>query len=269
MSNADDWRQHADANAHRLETAVDSLRRQLRTLDHRAFWAEVREVSRWSNGLKPMRPEDNQRLKSEINKLCEQAKGEEERGRKERVNISRQKRDLVERKISDAHSRARSAPSTAELKIAKQELADALQWMKKGWNHGNLMTDVVNITDGRMTPADHDACWQKHQEAQETIKWKYKEFSEAWELKQREWRTKTDAARSRTVDRIDKARSVIRRLEDQIDHCRDLQRTAKASDFESQVQGWIDEKRSKIRDIESSIDRDEEKVRDMDRRLRG
>ena len=61
---------------------------------------------------------------------------------------------------------------------------------------------------------------------------------------------------------------MIRRLEDQIDHCRDLQRNAKSWDFESKVQGWIDEKLDKIRDIEESIRKDEASISDIDRKLR-
>ena len=107
---------------------------------------------------------------------------------------------------------------------------------------------------------DHEACWQRSKEIQETIDWKWKEFKKEWDAKGR-------GARLRIVDRIDKARSVIRSLDSQIDYCLSQQRGAKSWEFESRVQGWIDEKRAKIADIESSIARDEEKLRDIDRSL--
>src|ERR1700752_4037222 len=122
--------------------------------------------------------------------------------------------------------------------------------MKPGWKQVGLMDDLFHINDGRMTPEDHDACWERYLEVRETIAWKRQEIHGAWVDRQ-------ETERARRVELINKARSVIRSLESQIDHCEDLLRNAKSSDFESRVQGWIDEKEAKIRDIEESIQRHE------------
>lgn len=264
----DDWRAAGGENAKRLEHAIDGMRSDLASHRFPDFWRHVKDVSALFKELKPLAREDRERLWSAFGSLCEQAKSQQGQTQQRRENTSRQKRELVESKLSEAYYQAKGSKSSADVKIADQLLAEALSWMKPGWSQVSVGDDLFHLSDGRMTNSDHDACWERWKEIKETIKWKRQEFHEEWQRKQDAWRASMQEARSRTIDRIDKARSVIRRLEDQIDHCHDLKGGAKSWDFESKVQGWIDEKRDKIRDIEESIRRDEDRITDIDRKLR-
>jgi hypothetical protein len=246
-------------NASRLSDAIAALRLDLRIGRFGEFWSGVKGVSQQFRDCR-LSKVDRERLWSEFGSLCEEAKSQQARTRKHRENVSRQKRNLVTQKLDDAYYQAKGATSTSELKVAGRLLAEALSWMKPGWSQVSLGDDLVSLNDGRLTSEDHDACWERWKEIKETIDWRWKEF-------RTEWTRKQGTERARRIERIDKAKLVIRSLENQIDHCRGLQRGAKSSDFEGTVQGWIDEKQSKIRDIEESIRRDEDVIADIDRRL--
>lgn len=266
------WRNDDDevarSNARRIEGGLDSLRQMLRLSDYKRFWPEVREVSECFKTLKPLTQDDRSRLRSGLDALCAEAKANMTRSAEARHNVSQRKRELVLRKLDDAHQQAKSATSSDALKAADATRRQALDWMKPGWSQVSLGDSTFTANDGRMIPQDHDACWERSKEVKETIDWKWKELKAGWERQQVQWRASQLAYRSQVVHRIDKAREMIRSLEGQIDNCRDMQRSARTSEHSYRVQGWIDEKQSKIRDIESSIARDEAKLAEIDRKLR-
>jgi hypothetical protein len=74
-------------------------------------------------------------------------------------------------------------------------------------------------------------------------------------------------AKSRKLGRIDHLRDIVSNIQRDIDNCRDKQRDARSSEFANTVQGWIDEKYDKIRDIENTIRELEDVVRDIDSKL--
>src|SRR5437016_2929840 len=71
-----------------------------------------------------------------------------------------------------------------------------------------------------------------------------------WERKQREWQSRLEEARLKKQALIEKNSNYLRDLERQIDRCRDMLYSAKSSEHQNRVQGWIDEKSDKIHDIE-------------------
>ena len=82
-----------------------------------------------------------------------------------------------------------------------------------------------------------------------------------------EWRHKMESARFRKLELIEKNRSVIANIEQQIDRCRDMLRDARSSEHQSRVQGWIDEKYDKLRDIERFNRELEDQLRDIDAKV--
>ena len=88
-----------------------------------------------------------------------------------------------------------------------------------------------------------------------------------WEQKQQAWRERMRDGIAQKRERIQKNREVIAHLEEQIDHCKNMLQSAKSPEFEGRVQGWIDEKYEKIRDIEQFTTTLEEQVRDIDDKL--
>lgn len=85
--------------------------------------------------------------------------------------------------------------------------------------------------------------------------------------KHEEWERKTRDFIERMKALIDKNENVIARIEGQIDHCEGLLATARGDDFASQVQGWIDEKRRKIEDIQETNREVSAKIRDAESKL--
>ena len=68
---------------------------------------------------------------------------------------------------------------------------------------------------------------------------------------------------------IEKNSNYLRDLERQVDKCRDMLYAAKSYEHQSRVQGWIDEKTDKIRDIERFNRELEDQIREIDGKLRG
>lgn len=96
-------------------------------------------------------------------------------------------------------------------------------------------------------------------------------LNKAWELADRSQREKFESGAHdfiyRAEELIAKNEGVIDSINGQINHCEDLLASARGHDFSSRVQGWISEKKSKIRDIEQTNNELREKVRDAKNRL--
>lgn len=82
-----------------------------------------------------------------------------------------------------------------------------------------------------------------------------------------EWRCKMESSKSRKLELIEKNRGIIANIEQQIGRCHDMLREARSSEHQHRVQGWIDEKYDKIRDIERFNRELEEQIRDIDSKL--
>jgi hypothetical protein len=95
----------------------------------------------------------------------------------------------------------------------------------------------------------------------------YKTAAGVSQRRHEEWRYKTESAKSRKLELLEKNRNIIRNIEQQIDRCYDMLREARSSEHQYRVQGWIDEKSSKIRDIERSNRELEDQIRNIDSKL--
>jgi len=88
------------------------------------------------------------------------------------------------------------------------------------------------------------------------------------ERKQFDWKERKESQIIKMHALIEKNQSVISKIETDIDHCEDLANNARSADFESQVRGWIDEKRNKIDDTRTTNRELEEKIRSIQDKLR-
>ena len=82
-----------------------------------------------------------------------------------------------------------------------------------------------------------------------------------------EWRNRMEDNVDRWSSLIQKNEDVISRIENQIDHCQDLEQDARSSDFAYTVRGWIEEKYQKINDIRQTNRELEEKIRSVQNKL--
>lgn len=342
MDDRAEWRAAAESNCSQLRHGVEDLASALDRRNYSDFWHRVGDIKALFKDLKPTLREERERLWADFGNLCQRAKAEEAQARERRNDSSRQKREVVLSKLDEAYHQARGAQSGSDLRIATELLDQALKWMKGGWEQVSLGDDIFHLSDGRMTKADHDACWERWKEVKAVIHYRRREicdfnygqfhrdacearglaeqfpkeakekvrhiqsemkgrtmdksqFEEVrrildeaykiasavlerrhaeWERWQQErqqkreaWKQKMRDAKSRKLERVERLRDVVSQIQDSIEHCRDLQRDARSSEYEQRVQGWIDEKYDKIRDIEKKIRELEEIIRDIDSKL--
>jgi uncharacterized protein Yka (UPF0111/DUF47 family) len=96
----------------------------------------------------------------------------------------------------------------------------------------------------------------------------------AWEAasyavkqKQNEWRERMEGHIERWVSLSEKNDEVIKRLEEQVEHCEEMEANARTEEFAEQVRGWIEENLDKIRDIRETNRELEEKIESAKRKL--
>jgi transcription initiation factor IIF auxiliary subunit len=173
----------AKVNADRLESELEALQSRLRESigPLGVFWNHVKEVNGLFRSLKPLLAEDRQRLWAQLDRICAQAKEREAENKKQwenRKSISANKRSLVESKIHDAYFQAKGGSSAQELAKAGELLKTAMEWMNNGWSGFNIPTQLFAFDDGKMTKADHDACWERWREANEMLHSRRQELGE-------------------------------------------------------------------------------------------
>ena len=166
--------QAAEDNVRQLQDGLDTAAGHLSFTGVRLrdFWAQVKELKNLIRTLAPLPTAERQRVRSELDDLCQKAKGIQE----DMDNDSRVKRELVESKIEDA--RRRTKGDAADLREARTLLNEALEWMKNGWSGFNAPTQLTSFSPGRMNRQDHDACWKQWQEVNESIGWKRRELGD-------------------------------------------------------------------------------------------
>jgi hypothetical protein len=197
--------------------------------------------------------------------------------------------------------------------------------MKAGWSGFTPTTQLFALDDGKMTKADHDACWERWKEANEILQSRRQElgdnnfshyrgeaedaigtveydpqrakekvqgiqkaihgtimtgdqFSElnrlldkAWQRasgkRRSEWEEKLHSSLQWKRDRIRKEEESIDRLEEQIDHCRDLEANARTEDYANEVRSWIEQKYDAIAESRRLISKLEDEIRDIESKL--
>jgi aminoglycoside phosphotransferase family enzyme len=162
------------------------------------------------------------------------------------------------------------------------EVKEAARWKRKeicDFNYGYFRNEACKAK-GWAEELPKDAK-QKVREVQQAMKgrtmegWQFDEirgilddaYRTAGGVLQRrheEWRARMESAKSRKLELLEKNRSIITNIEQQIDRCQDMLREARSSEHQYRVQGWIDEKYSKIRDIERFNRELEDQIRDID-----
>jgi len=175
--------EESKSNASTLQREIERLKNghwNMFKRQYREFWDHAKEISGMFKTLKPLLPEDRERLWTEFNSICEEVKTVSKRESESKRTDSKNKRDLVESKIKEAYYQAKGARTSSELSEAKALLSKALDWMKNGWGGFNISTQIVSsmFSEGKMLKVDSDACWEQWKEANEVIKSRRQELCE-------------------------------------------------------------------------------------------
>jgi hypothetical protein len=166
----------------------------------------------------------------------------EARDHEARLADSREKRGLVMSKIREGYFQAKGASSSAEFAEADALLAEALAWMKNGWDGFNTVTQLISsaLSTGIMTWEDREECWAAWKEAQKLLRLRRDEFyAQVGAQCAGRWR-----------DWVEKNEEFIEKLQAEIDECEDLARRARTEEFAERVRNRIEAKARKIADLE-------------------
>lgn len=169
-----------ETNGAKLQSELEDLQSRLRgsTPNYREFWAHVKEINQLFKTVKPIAPATRHRLWADLGTICQEAKRLQEDENQKRKGISDQKRSLVQSKLNEAYYQVKGSHSAIDLAEARELLNKALAWMKNGWSGFTATTELFALDDGRMTKADHDACWEKWQEVNEALGHKRREIAQ-------------------------------------------------------------------------------------------
>jgi hypothetical protein len=157
-------------------------------------------------------------------------------------------------KIREGYFQAKGASSSAEFAEADALLAEALAWMKNGWDGFNTLTQLISsaLSTGIMTREDREECWAKWKEAKELLRLRRDEFYlEVRARRVRRWR-----------DWVEKNEELIEKLQAEIDECEELERSARTEEFAERVRERIEAKVRKIADLEKRNEELEMKLAD-------
>ncbi|HEX6372901.1 MAG TPA: hypothetical protein VF006_28520 [Longimicrobium sp.] len=166
-----EWEEQARANAARLDLMITNLRdRHLPNFvaPERPvgadLWAAAEEVSRAFKELKPLTKADGERLWERFNAVRDEAG----RARGKEADRSAYKRRLIEEKLNSI-ALVRHASTSEQVREAGVALGEVLRAMKTGWDGFEGWGYRLLHGPGRMTKADHDACWARWLEVKELV----------------------------------------------------------------------------------------------------
>jgi hypothetical protein len=166
-----EWEAQGRANAARLDIMITSLRdRHLPSflMPERHVGADFRaaaeEVGRAFKELKPLLKADRERLWERFNAVRDEAG----RARGKEADQSAYKRRLIEEKLNSI-ALVRHASTAEQVREAGDALGEVLRAMKTGWDAFDGWGYRLLHGPGRMTKADHDACWQRWRDVKELV----------------------------------------------------------------------------------------------------
>ena len=175
LMNKEEWEQITTQNAEILRKEIESLKTSHQTLtgcNYKSFWNHVKEINHTFKTHKPLRKEDRQELWSTFQRIIDDTEHTQNQEYEKRKNDSRQKRELVEMKIMEAHNYARGATTKRDIFKAKDLLNEAMQRMKDGWSGFTVTTEIFTFSEGKMNKADNDGCWEQWKTARDTLRYK-------------------------------------------------------------------------------------------------
>ncbi len=104
-------------------------------------------------------------------------------------------------------------------------------------------------------------------EVKDSKKEEFKIKREEFQKKKQEWLNKTKSAFERFSNLVAKNKEVIEKASEQITQLIDERDTARSDAYKSRIQGWIDEKETKVKDIQKTNDELQVKIDNMRKEL--
>lgn len=255
-----DYDEEARANPKAIESAIqslaaghwDSFKRQ-----YKEFWAHARQVSDMFKTLKPLRPEDRERLWEKFSSVCEEVKIKQHSEHDNRKFKSEQHRSDILREVESARPCSLfglDPPDVEEMKALGRLLRNAGSMLSK--------------SKEEMFGEHKQECFERIQEIRRIHEAWWAELKHHRSNRQEEFQLRVRANLEKNRERHRKATDALRRMRSHADDLRDKIGSAWNDDFRDRAHVWLSETEDKIRDIEESIQRIEDWIREDEEKLR-
>ena len=104
-------------------------------------------------------------------------------------------------------------------------------------------------------------------EVKDSKKEEFKIKRDEFQKKKQEWLTKTKSAFDRFSNLVEKNKEVIAKASEQVTQLIDERDTARSDAYKNRIQSWIDEKETKVKDIQKTNDELQVKIENMRKEL--
>jgi hypothetical protein len=252
--------EESKSNANKIAWEIDMLSSghwDMVQRKYREFWDHAKEISHLFKTLKPLSQEDRDKLWEKFSNICEEVKRKQNSEHESRKFKSEQHRNSILSEIE--HARPCSLfgldpPDVDEMKALGQVLRGAGQMLSKYKSemYGEHKQECFDrIQEMRKV---HDAWWES--------------LKQHRSKRQDDFQARVRANLERNYERHRKATSALESCRRHADELRDKIASAWNDDWKDKAYVWLSETEDKIRDIEQSIERIEEWIREDEEKLR-
>jgi hypothetical protein len=256
-----DWDRQADANRKILEAEIedltsghwDNFRR-----DYPSFWGHVKRINALFKSTKPLRREDREQLWTRLGTVCEEAKAAGQKERGEKLGQSQRHMNDILHAVSESCPSwiGGLGPATRDDLIAMgQRLKEA--------------GEMLSARKHEMLGEHKQECFGKICEARKTHDAHWAGLKAEGERKHSNFQERVRANLEKNRERHRKAAEALERHRAHAEELRDNIASAWSDEYSDRAQGWLAEEEDKIRDIEESLARIEEWIREDEEKLEG
>jgi hypothetical protein len=256
----ENYNEEAQANAKVIASEIQSFESghwDFFNRQYKDFWAHARKISEMFKTLKPLRRDDRERLWEKFNVYCQEIKQRQKTEHWERELKSKQHcSDII-------HEAERARPSTlfgffppdvAEMKALGSILRNA----------GAMLSNFKEEMFGE----HKQECFDRMQEIRLIHDLWWDELKQHRSKRQEESQERVRANLKKNYERHQKAIHALEKIRNHADDLRDQINSAWNDDFRDRAYGWLSETEEKIRDIEESIQKLEDWIREDEEKLR-
>jgi NADH dehydrogenase/NADH:ubiquinone oxidoreductase subunit G len=257
MDNSDE---KARANAKAIESEIQSI-----SLGHwdwfkrqyKDFWTHARQISDLFKTLKPLTKEDRERLWNKFSSICEDVKRKQNSEYEDRKFKSEQRHNAIISEIERARPCTLfglDPPDVDEMKALGQVLRKA----------GKMLSDCKS----EMLGEHKQECFERIQEIRKIHDAWWESLKQHRSKKSDDYQIRIRNNLERNYERHRKATAALESCRRHADELRDKIASAWNEDWKDKAYTWLSETEDKIRDIEQSIERIENWIREDEEKLR-
>ena len=254
-----DFDDKARENAKILESEIDKLKSghwDWFERTYKSFWDNAKQISQMFKTIKPLKSEDREKLWNSFSEACENAKRKQQSEREKRQFKSKEHRNDIIKEIERARPCSLFGLDPPDVETMK-DLGRVLK------SAGSMLSNRKQEMFGE----HKQECFARIQEIRRVHDAWWEELKRHRSRKQEDFQSKVRANLESNYERHRKATDALQRVRNHADDLRSQISSAWNDDFRDRAYGWLSETEDKIRDIEDSIQRIEEWIREDEAKL--